>query len=853
MAASYSGHTAAVSLNQNIVNLQDNNDAYVNMPDNKGWSPLMFSCYNGHNETSLLLLKHGAQINRQNSKGWSSLMIACSKGHTETVSLLLQNNAHVNIENIDGITPLISACDNKHTEIASLLLQNHAHVNMQDSNGNSALMYTSTNGSIEIASLLLQYNTQVNMKSKGGYSSLIIASVNGQKKMVSLLLENGADINLQDMEGSSSLMYAIEGHTEIASLLIQNGAHFNMQNNEGLTSLMLAFINNDVLSSQLLIASGADLNLRTTIKGYTALMFAIQGRFTDMALYLIDSGADTNITTIKGSTALSYACRYNMTAVVQQILSTNKTHHTTINTLDEDGHTPLMIASKHGHVEIVNLLLEAGARVNISNFSNYSSLRLPFHEIPLPDKNDKHDTVRGSALDIAVIKGHVEIVASLLQYSPKIHNIYYLLRSIILKLAQVYSEGVTDLKQMVRMTSISGNANWEKYFSILNLLFSNDSSLIRRVECTKPSTLCMACAFGVLQMVSLLIEFGIHVSDLYRTDDSGSSYWCSLITIICSGSLLSTAASRKTSNIADLLCHVNWVKYSSILLLLIKSGLDVNHRDSSGLFALSIASREGHANLVSLLLKSRANANLQDKEGISSLMMATVSGHREICCLLSKYNAKIDLLDNKGWSALLFAVADGNTDLVVLLLERGAEINLQDTSGTSSLMLSCFIGDMRVTKVLLGHGADINLQNEEGIAALMMSSYNGHTEIVELLLNHQADVRVMTTIGMTVLRFSTENGHTQVKKLLIECCDVQITRKRSVSTRDSGKITATAVKYDCSCQEARLEKIEQILQSLTAFLQNQPTDRGTPTLSLRRPSSRARSQHCQIPSGLFAR
>ena len=435
--------------------------------------------------------------------------------------------------------------------------------------------------------------------------------------------------------------------------------------------------------------------------------------------------------------------------------------------------------------------------------------------------------MRGSALDIAVIKGHVEIVACLLQYSPKIQNIYYLLRNIILKRAQVYSEErvtAAAFMQLVQMTSNSGDTDWGKYYSILKLLFSYDSSLIGRVECTKPSTLCMACVFGVLQMVSLLIESGIHVSDLYRTDDSGSSYWCSLITIISSGSLLLAAASRKKSNIADLLCHVNWVKYSSILLLLIKSGLDVNHRDSSGSFALGIASREGHANLVSLLLKSRANVNLQDKEGISSLMMATVSGHREICCLLLKYNAKIDLLDNKGWSVLMFAVADGNTELVVLLLERGAEINLQDTSGTSSLMLSCFSGDMRVTKVLLGHGADINLQNEEGIAALMMSSYNGHIEIVELLLDHQADVRIMTTIGMTALRFSTENGHTQVKKLLIECCDVQITRKRSVSTRDSGKITATAVKYDSSSQEARLEKIEEILQSMMSEKAIKPSE-----------------------------
>ena len=808
-------------------------NSIVTIIDGISLSKLMVACLHGNIDHAKALLKvPGVKIDLKNDKGSNALMFACAHGHTEIAQLILNICPYLNqVADKKGWTALMIASWSGHTETTSLLIQNQACVNTQNEVGISPLMFASRLGRTEIVLLLLNNGAHVNMQSREGTSSLMLASTYGHSEVALHLLQNGAKVNLQDNKGSSSLMCAIqEGNIEIVTLLLRNTALTNMQNMEGFTSLMLASMNGNMLCSQLLIASGADLNLRTNV-GYTALMLAIGNKFTDMALYLIDSGADTNITTVEGSSALSYACQYNQTTVVQQILIARETPHSTIDALDEDRHTPLMIASSHGNVEIVNLLLETGARVNISNFSNYSSLRLPFHEIPLPGNNDEHVTVHGSALDIAVIKGHVEIVACLLQYSPKIHNIYYLLRSIILKRAQVYSEErVTSFMQMVRMTPNSGDADWGKYYSILNLLFSHDSSLIRRVECTKPSTLCMACAFGVLQMVSLLIEFGIHVSDLYRTDDSGSSYWCSLITIISSGSLLSAAASRKTSNIADLLCHVNWVKYSSILLLLIKSGLDVNHRDSSGSFALGIASREGHTNLVSLFLKSRANVNLQDKEGISSLMMATVSGHREICCLLLKYNAKIDLLDNKGWSVLMFAVADGNTELVVLLLERGAEINLQDTSGTSSLMLSCFIGDMRVTKVLLGHGADINLQNEQGITALMMSSYNGHTEIVELLLDHQADVRVMTTIGMTALRFSTENGHIQVKKLLIECCDVQITRKRSVSTRDSGKITATAVKYDSSSQEARLEKIEQILQSLTAFLQNQPTDRGTPTL-----------------------
>ena len=829
MYASAHGHTE-------IAKLILNTCPHLNqVADKKGLTPLMIATCSGHTETTTLLIQNQAHVNMQDDKGWSPLMFACNNGHTEIASILLQNGARVNMD-IKGWSPLMFACDKRQARTVSLLLKNGACANMNNTNGLTSLMLACYNGDIDIASLLLQNHASVNMQNNMGLSPLIFASMYGRTEIVILLLNNGAHVNMQSREGMSSLMLASDnGHSEVALHLLQNGAQVNLQDNKGSSSLMCA-TKMGHMCFQLRIASEANLNLRTN-KGYTALMLAIRSKFTDMALYLIDSGADTNMITVEGSSALSYACKYNLTTVVQRILIAGETPHSTIDTLDEDRHNPLMIASSHGNVEIANLLLEAGAKVNISNFSDFSSLRLPFHEIPLPGNNNELDTVHGSALDIAVIKGHVEIVACLLQYSPKIHNIYYLLRSIILKRAQVYSEGVTSFMQMVRMTSNSGDADWGKYYSILNLLFSHDSSLIGRVECTKPSTLCMACAFGVLQMVSLLIESGIHVSDLYRTDDSGSSYWCSLITIISSGSLLSAAASRKTSNIADLLCHVNWVKYSSILLLLIESGLDVNHRDSSGSFALGIASREGHANLVSLLLKSRANVNLQDKEGISSLMMATVSRHREICCLLLEYNAKIDLLDNKGWSALLFAVADGNTDLVVLLLEGGAEINLQDASGTSSLMLSCFSGDMRVTKVLLGHGADINLQNEEGITALMMSSYNGHTEIVELLLDNQADVRVMTTIGMTALRFSTENGHTQVNELLREHdlshCAVQINNSQPLSLprkRDSGKITATAVKYDSSSQEARLEKIEQILQSLTAFLQNQPTDRGTPTL-----------------------
>ena len=79
----------------------------------------------------------------------------------------------------------------------------------------------------------------------------------------------------------------------------------------------------------------------------------------------------------------------------------------------------------------------------------------------------------------------------------------------------------------------------------------------------------------------------------------------------------------------------------------------------------------------------------------------------------------------------------------------------------------------------------------------------------------------MTSIGMTALRVSTDNGHKEVTKLLIEhdanrhvTSRLPVSRKRTVFERDSTVINTRVVTQDNSSQEARLEKIEKILQSL---------------------------------------
>ena len=505
---------------------------------------------------------------------------------------------------------------------------------------------------------------------------------------------------------------------------------------------------------------------------------------TDVALHLSECGAEFHAVNDFGDSALTLATKGNLQSVVQAIVVEVDQFKTSeiLDHQDNSGNSSLMTACFCGHSEIAEMLLEAGASVNISSLTNYSSLHLPPQQIDFSGSDPSQvECPRGTALDIAVIKGDVEMVSLLLQYHPKIRNIYYLFRSVILKLAHENIKQRTSASSIFFRTALRHKmgycdqndqvpSSWESYCSIFQLLFSHDSDLIQRVQCTNPSTLYMACAFGVMEVVNLLLEFGTEASDLYRTDRKGLSYWSSLITIISSKSLLSTdAINQPSKDITELLNQVRWSETKAILSLLIDNGLDINHRDTSGSFALSIASREGHTDLVEFLLKTRkADVNQQNKEGLSSLMEASAEGYVQICRLLLHYKAKVDLQDEKGWSALMFAVAGGYTDLVVHLLGEGAQANLQDVCGTSPLMLSSFTGHVRITKVLLAHDADVHLQNCEGITALMMSSYSGHAETVELLIKYGADVDARTSIGKSALDFSIEKDHSEVTRLLRE-------------------------------------------------------------------------------------
>merc|ERR1719166_293066 len=133
-------------------------------------------------------------------------------------------------------------------------------------------------------------------------------------------------VNLADVNGNTALHYSVShGNFDVVSILLDSKiANANILNKAGYTCTMLvslAIISSETHRSVVKkLFSIADLNLRASQHGQTALMLAVSHGRLDMVELLLEAGADVNIR-------------------------------------DEDGSTALMCAAEHGHMEIVKLLM----------------------------------------------------------------------------------------------------------------------------------------------------------------------------------------------------------------------------------------------------------------------------------------------------------------------------------------------------------------------------------------------------------------------------------------------------------------------------------------------------------------
>lgn len=148
------------------------------------------------------------------------------------------------------------------------------------------------------------------------------AALTGDSAQLAILLDAGGNINGCDSEGRSPLMYSVHYEQfESTMLLIARGANLNHQAIDGSTSLHYAGFRGSETMVALLLHAGAHPKMVDN-DGRTAVHWATHNPSAQPMLALLESASldEVNLVDTAGMTPLMWACYYNQSIQVQNLL-----------------------------------------------------------------------------------------------------------------------------------------------------------------------------------------------------------------------------------------------------------------------------------------------------------------------------------------------------------------------------------------------------------------------------------------------------------------------------------------------------------------------------------------------------
>ena len=270
--------------------------------------------------------------------GLNALLYATRSGCYCCTVAIVEAGAHINQPNPDGVTPLLNAIDNKNFDVTMYLIDQGAKVDVWDMTGRTPLylavdMNSFSPRNFGFASISESFNSQ-------GENDKSIAAMDIVRRLIGM----GVDVNHQ------------------LTRMRPNGpgrgrfADYDMRG--GTAALHVAVLSHDHEAIEVLLANGADVNLRNVFR-LTPLMYAAGmsgngrgpggGESDDMQTkvirtidMLLDAGADIN-------------ARVNDSHTLTAKLDTY------IQWKDNEGRTALFGAAEIGWERVVAHLLERGA------------------------------------------------------------------------------------------------------------------------------------------------------------------------------------------------------------------------------------------------------------------------------------------------------------------------------------------------------------------------------------------------------------------------------------------------------------------------------------------------------------
>jgi ankyrin repeat protein len=390
--------------------------ANLNATTRDGETPLMTAARTGRVEAVKTLLVHGADVNaKEQTRGQTALMWAAAENNTAAVTALVEARADVNARTTGGFTPLLFAVRGGSRETVRVLLDAGANANdvlqaqraagmaaggaaaasagrgaaasgaapagrggsaaaNAPANASNAANAGAGRSSSDVAQLLAVFNTGSRRgRASGGTSALVLAITNAHYELASLLLDRGADPN-----GNSQGWTALHQLAWTRRPPIQHGLPPPVETGS-MSSFELA---------KKLLEKGANPNARQTNEpsdgarnilnriGSTPFLQAAKLGDIDYMRLLLEHGADASITTEEGATPLMAAAGVGIWQLGESAGTNLEAFEAVkicfergndVNAVDANGDTALHGAAHRGANEVVQFLVEHGAKLDVVN------------------------------------------------------------------------------------------------------------------------------------------------------------------------------------------------------------------------------------------------------------------------------------------------------------------------------------------------------------------------------------------------------------------------------------------------------------------------------------------------------
>lgn len=686
-------------------------------------------------EMGEFLISKGIDINKKDEHGKTALF---RMNDSEIFNMLINNGANINITENSGSTPLLTALSRGKLDWAITLIEKGADISAVSNNGYNALFATvqARKTNHEILDTLIKNGLDINSRDNKGKTAIMHTR---DATTLGTLIERGADINLKDYEGKNALINLIKNPLKASTrktdsnklsglikLLVKAHIDINSTDNNGNTALFY-FSEYTLDSLDILTSNGADINIKN-IHGDSALLHHIKKDHNKVVRSLVNSGADLNAHSPQGKKALLYLSLNNI--VRDEYLEKN-----TINTLDNNGWTPLMYAIFSNKEQLEKAIKTPLSRkgVTVSRLEpSASDTKSKIEQLILLGADLDIKTIEGrTALSWTIESNFTNIAEILINKgaSPFIEDnngttpLMYALNSknsaiksltnnfpIKAKINSKDNKGMTALMQI----SLLENSNEliKKYI--------NNGADITLTNNRGQDTLTLASYHCNPEITKLFIEQGANVNNISQFGESA---------------IINTAYAGCTAS----------------MKLLLEAGANTETKNSRGETPLIIASGWGHTETVKALIEAGANINVETTEGMTALESAFNYGNFKIGKVLLKKGAKRKNLKDLSGNAMVNAVLSNDEEAIQLLLDAKVNLNKLNAEGFSPLHMAIIIGDIKTAGLLINNGADVNKtsttyvysgytgQMGQGVKPIIASIRNKQPDIISLLMRNGAN------------------------------------------------------------------------------------------------------------------